>query len=276
MKRKYIFLVCLLAASGIVVGLTGTVLKYAVLEPLGLHRQESAVAVPFVFLRDEGLQYVVQDLRETVPADVTATQSTETVPTEWDNAQLTRPERALFIGDSRTCGLRDHARMDEADYFCDVGMSVFNAQNKQLSDVDFKFESLYSLLSDREYGYVFISLGLNEAGYPIDSLLRAYSELLDRVVQTQPQAVIVLQGVMGVTRDWAQRAPHTAPENLRLINDGIQDLARRYRVSYVDANEEFADEEGYLPEDMTADGCHLYAKFSRQWAQWLLEEVEHL
>ena len=271
MKRKCIFLVCLLAASGIVVGLTGTVMKYAVLEPLGLHRQESAVAVPFVFLRDEGLQYVVQDLRETIPADATATRSTE-----WENSQLARPERALFIGDSRTCGLRDHARMDEADYFCDVGMSVFNAQSKQLSDVDFKFESLYSLLADREYGYVFISLGLNEAGYPIDSLLRAYSQLLERVVQTQPQAVIVLQGVMGVTRSWAQRAPHTAPENLRLINDGIQDLARRYRVNYVDANEEFADEAGYLPEEMTADGCHLYARFSSQWAQWLLEEVEKL
>ena len=277
MNRKYIFLACLLAGSGLVVGLTGVVLKYAVLEPLGLHRQESAVAIPFVFLRDEGLRYVVEDLRGMKPTEPMIPIPPETTTPAAPETQLPeRPDRVLFIGDSRTCGLRDHARMAEADYFCDVGMNVFNAPKLTLSDVDFRGESLYELLADRDYGYVFIGLGLNEAGYPLESLLRAYQELLDRVVQTQPQAVIVLQGVMAVSRGWADKAPYTAPANLERINIGIQELAQQYRVGYVDANERFADEMGYLPAEMTADGCHLYAKFTHLWAEWLLDEVQKL
>lgn len=282
MKGKYIFLACLVAVSGIVVGMTGAVLKYAVLEPLGLHRQEPAVALPFVFLRDEGLRYVVADLRASKVTEPTAqvTQPSATIPshitdpTETTVEAFRRPDRILFIGDSRTCGLRDHARMDGADYFCDVGMSVFNAHQKVLSDEEFRNEMLYDLLSDREYGYVFIGLGLNEAGYPVESLLRSYRELVDQVVRAQPQAVILLQGVMAVSRDWAERAPYTTPENLSLINTGIRQVALDYRVCYLDTNKQFADESGYLPEKMTADGCHLYAKYTHLWAKWLMDEAK--
>lgn len=275
MNRKYISLLCMLAVSGIVVGVVGTVLKYAVLEPMGLHRQENVVALPFVFFRDEGLRYVVADLKGSEPTEPAtlpqAPEQSETAPTE-----LKPSRRMLFIGDSRTCALRDQSRLEDADYFCDVGMNVFNAPKKQLSDESFKGEGLYNLLSKREYGYVVIGLGLNEAGYPIESLLKAYQELVTYVVRTQPQAVIVLQGVMAVSRSWVDNAPHTAPENLRKINEGIRSLAGRYRVCYLDANERFADEMGFLPDDMTADGCHLYAKYTRLWSQWLFDEINKL
>ena len=271
MKSKYIFLCGLLVASGIVVGLTGAVLKYAVLEPHGFTPRDSAVALPFVYLRDDGLQYVVLDLQETKPVE-------ETIPPviQPPKVDLTLPERMLFIGDSRTCGLRDHARADQADYFCDVGMSLFNVGSKQLSDVDFKNESLCSLLSEREYGYVVISLGLNEAGYPVESILKAYQELLTQVVRTQPQAVIVLQGVMGVTRQWAQKADYTAPEHLAVINSGIQTLAGWFRVHYLEPNDWLAEDDDYLPEVMTADGCHLYPEYYSLWSRWIVDQVKKI
>ena len=33
---------------------------------------------------------------------------------------------ALFIGDSRTVGLMEYSGISEADFFCSVGMSVFD------------------------------------------------------------------------------------------------------------------------------------------------------
>lgn len=285
MKGKYIFLASLLVISGAVVSLVGVVAKYAVLKPLGLERQEPAVALPFVLLRDEGLQYVITDLKQNNPAETipsvsesepTQTESTKPLETE-PVIQETNPlEKVLFIGDSRTCGLRDHARLDGADYFCDVGMSVFNVGSKRLSDGNFQNQTLAGLLAEREYTAVFVSLGLNEAGYPINSLERAYQELVNTIVQTQPQAVIILQGVMTVSRGWAQQAPYASPDNLELINSRIQNIAEHFRVYYIDANEEFADAEGYLPDNMTADGCHFYAKYTHLWSQWLCEEVERL
>lgn len=292
MKGKYIFLAALLALSGTVVALIGAVVKYAILEPMGLERQETVVALPFVLLRDEGLRYVITDLRTveetpaTVPEEPSINAQPETEPAAQESAPTAQTEQTvplwnaleqvLFIGDSRTCALRDQARLEGADYFCDVGMSVFNVGSSRLSDEDFQNQTLSALLSNREYTCVVISLGLNESGYPIDSLIRAYQSLLTDVVRTQPQAVIVLQGVMTVSRSWAESTPYSAPENLDAINQRIRTLADNYRSFYIDPNQRFADEEGYLPDSMTADGCHLYAKYTHLWAQWIYEEIEDL
>lgn len=278
MKWKNMFLAALLVLSGLAVALIGVIVKFALLEPLGLIRQEPLVALPFVLLRDDGLRYVITDLRhnDASGGNIQHTQPTQTEPAEVILPQRNLLEKVLFIGDSRTCGLRDHARLENADYFCAVGMSVFNVGSKTLSDQNFQNDMLASLLAEREYSCVMINLGLNEAGYPLDSLLHAYRELLTVVVQTQPQATIVLQGVMTVSRRWTEQAAHASPENLGKINQAIRSMANEYRVCYVDVNERFADENGYLPDALTADGCHLYAKYTAIWADWLYRAVEKL
>lgn len=284
MKGKNMFLASLLVFSGLAVAMIGVVVKFTLLEPLGLSRQESVVELPFVLLRDDGLRYVITDLRKSAEPEETKltelstqpTQSTQTEPTGVELPQWKPLEKVLFIGDSRTCGLRDHARLEGADYFCEVGMTVFNVNNKTLSDNSFQECTLESLLAEQEYTCVVINLGLNEAGYPLESLLHAYRELLTVVVQTQPQAVTVVQGVLTVSRRWAELTPYAAPENLRKINRELHALAEEYRVNYMDANECFADENGYLPNILTADGCHLYAKYTSLWADWICRTVNDL
>lgn len=276
MKGKNMLLGGLLLFSGLAVSMIGVVIRFALLEPLGIVRQETVVALPFVLLRDEGLQYVITDLRQIGSTEETAppTSATEPVdPTEPSFLRRDTLEQVLFIGDSRTCGLRDHARLAGADYFCEVGMTVFSVAGKTLSDDGFQNSTLAELLAEREYTCVMINLGLNEAGYPLDSLLHAYRELLNVVLQTQPQATVVLQGIMAVTRGWVRQAPYAAPENLNKINASIQSMAQEYRVAYVDANEPFVDADGYLLSELTADGCHLYAKYTSVWAKWLYGEV---
>ena len=276
MKGKNMLLGGLLLFSGLAVSMIGVVIRFALLEPLGIVRQETVVALPFVLLRDEGLQYVITDLRQIGSTEETAppTSATEPVdPTEPSFLRRDTLEQVLFIGDSRTCGLRDHARLAGADYFCEVGMTVFSVAGKTLSDDGFQNSTLAELLAEREYTCVMINLGLNEAGYPLDSLLHAYRELLNVVLQTQPQATVVLQGIMAVTRGWVRQAPYAAPENLNKINASIESMAQEYRVAYVDANEPFVDADGYLLSELTADGCHLYAKYTSVWAKWLYGEV---
>ena len=54
-------------------------------------------------------------------------------------------DTALFIGDSRTVGLALYGRLGQADYFADVGMSVFNLFDKSVSDDHFAKQDLRSL-----------------------------------------------------------------------------------------------------------------------------------
>lgn len=40
---------------------------------------------------------------------------------------------ALFIGDSRTVGMMEYAGLTEANYFCSIGMNVFNIKKNRVS-----------------------------------------------------------------------------------------------------------------------------------------------
>lgn len=289
MNKKCYLLAVMLAVSGVLVCVAGAVIKFAILAPRGLYQDRTAVSLPFLLMRDEGLQYLLSNPtpaspvapEPTVPPQ-TRPPETEPAPTDPPPTEPTDPteqetdvlEQLLFIGDSRTCGLRDHARIEGADYFCDVGMSVFNIGKKNISDSNFSKMTLSELLSCKEYTCITVNLGLNESGYPLQSLMSAYQELVTQLVQTQPQAVIVLQGILTVGRSWEKTAPYASPKNLRGINEQIRSLTDGYRIFYIDPNDTFADSAGYLPESMTWDGCHLYARDTDLWNQWICGEIE--
>lgn len=182
----------------------------------------------------------------------------------------------LFIGDSRTVGLKSYARSGNADYFCDVGMSVFNYRSKVLSDNNFSNQSLESLLSSKSYGKIFIHLGLNEIGYPHASLYSAYKMLVDMVRSKQPNAVIILQGIMSVSQSKANEASYFSPQSIQSLNNKIKSYANGNDILYIDCNEYMADENGYLYNTLTNDGCHPTGSGYRIWKNWLHWAVKQL
>ena len=107
---------------------------------------------------------------------------------------------ALFIGDSRTVGLSQYGRLGQADYFADVGLTVFNLWDKALSDTNFERQTLETLLSGRTYGKIYLMLGINELGYPMDSLLGQYQSTVSAIRKLQPQADLLLCANTHVTR----------------------------------------------------------------------------
>ena len=121
-----------------------------------------------------------------------------------------------------------------------------------------------------------VSLGINEAGYPLESLMNAYTRFVGFVQETQPDAKIILQGVLAVSRKTAAREKYSSPENLRKINSRIAALADGETIFYIDPNERFADSEGFLLDGLASDGCHLYEKYAPTWNEWLREAIGKL
>ena len=185
-------------------------------------------------------------------------------------------EDVLFIGDSRTVGLREYARSGNADYFCGVGMSVFNIQSTKSSDRNFDKQYLEDLLQSRTYGKVFINLGINECGYATSSLVSAYKDLINLVRKYQPNAKIVIQGIMTVTKNYAAGASYFQPEHIFSINRKLEAIADGSIIFYIDVNEYFADPDGFLYRDITGDGCHLYASYYAVWRDWISYEAARL
>lgn len=74
------------------------------------------------------------------------------------NAETVLPsmEHTLFIGDSRTVGLLDYGQIKESDYFCSVGMSVFNVQTETISVPGTGKVTLNELLEHKFYDRIYI------------------------------------------------------------------------------------------------------------------------
>ena len=298
-KRMYVLLILLLVSS-LLVGAWGAYLKYERFRALDMETQESIFSLPFVLMADPQLQYTVKNRTEqlmnpTMPTVPTETQApTETLPPETvpPTTVVTIPpttepvetepayipvdeswfDDALFIGDSRTLGLKGMGRLGNADYFCAGSLTVFGVLDIRCDDLNFGKQTLESLLSSKTYGKIYIHLGINELGVDMDDIIAQYQRLIDLIREKQPDAYIILQAVMAVSRGYAT-TPRFAIENINELNARIEALAVDEHFRFIDVNEWLGDEEGYLRSEMTFDGCHLYGSGYEEWGQWLLENA---
>ncbi len=182
-------------------------------------------------------------------------------------------ENVLFLGNSRTCGLRGHARSGNAEYFADYGLTMFQVFEKPCSDKNFKDKTLGELLSSKQYDKIVIQFGLNEVGYHSATFRAAYQKMLDDIRQLQPDAKFILMGIMGVTRAKYAKGEYWHPDNLAKFNAFMSSLANGTNIFYVDPNYYFTDCEGFLYESLTEDGYHLNPAGVKQWKRWLDHEI---
>lgn len=278
----------MLLLTAILVGLVGGYIKIAVLKPLQLYQDESVFAVPFKLMTDDATQYAIQlagmpTEPPTDPPTIPPTAPPTVPPTEIETAPppTTIPaleleeswfDDALFIGNSLMVGFRDFARLGEADYFCSIGMTVYSVWKESLKDKNFGNMKLETLLQTKTYGKILIHLGTNDVGYPHKDVVRLYGNLVERIQEYQPDALIVIQAAMTFGRAKEQQASYMNPRNIGSLNDMISGIADGEKVRFVDVNEWCADEEGYLPTSFSSDGCHPYVSGYRDWSQWLLKK----
>ncbi len=177
-------------------------------------------------------------------------------------------DHTLFIGDSKTDGMRMWGRLGQARYFCGTNYSVYNIFEKKASDEGFKNATLDSVLASDTYDQIYILLGYNECGYPYEGLMEQFRYVIARVHKAQPQARLILHGIMHASARTAKKYSYYTVENIETVNDGLRQLAEETDgLYYVDCNAPFCDADGYLLGEVSADGEHLTPDYTAQWAQ---------
>lgn len=176
-------------------------------------------------------------------------------------------ENTLFIGDFNFGGLRDVARAGNADYFCNSYLGVYNWDEETSSDTRFEDQDLPTLLASKTYDKIIINVGINDCGYPVSSLIGAYSDLVTAVRDAQPNAKVILHGIMVVTKNYADDRDYFSPTHIASINEEIAAMADGVHVFYIDAHESFADTSGYLISSASTDGAHLTTAAYEDWAK---------
>ncbi|MBQ7059075.1 MAG: hypothetical protein IJM83_07215 [Firmicutes bacterium] len=176
---------------------------------------------------------------------------------------------ALFIGDSRTVGLRDYAPFENADYFASEGIGTYTLEDTEVEIEGLGEIGLWSLLKRREYGKIYIMLGLNEIWAGPEEVAENYKELLDKIREAAPDALIFIQANLYVSASYAEDEPVFSNDNIRALNKNLSKFANGKDIFYIDVNPLFENENGDLDDELTGDGAHVYASLYQEWDEWL-------
>lgn len=180
----------------------------------------------------------------------------------------------LFIGDSRTVGLYEYCEplSQRADFFAKISLTVNSALDQSFIKTDDGKKNAEELLRDgRQYGKIYIMLGLNEIGGGTDeSFASDYRYMIERIRNSQPRAQIVIQSILHVTKHKSNSDRVFNNERINGRNAAIATLADADRgIWYLDINEAFDDEEGNLRADHSFDEIHLKAASYVLWYDYL-------
>ena len=128
---------------------------------------------------------------------------------------------------------------------------------------------LYTLLKRRQYGKIYLMLGLNEIWAGPEEVAENYKELLTKIRELAPDALIFIQANLYVSASYAEDEPVFSNDNIRALNRNLSKLANGKDIFYIDVNPLFEDENGNLNDEHTGDGAHVYASLYQEWDEWL-------
>lgn len=301
MKKRICWFLGILLCLAVLVAGAGGYLKYILFPSIGMETRENVISLPFVLLTDPEMSYSFSyhwELAHQEPAQPEETEASTPLPTEEATqppreteapTQPSQPEETeapavlvevdeswfddvLFIGESRVESLRVYHRPGESEFFCGVNQTIYGITSAELSDTHFISWNLRKVLGLRSYGKIFIHMGINETASDVDMFLDGYRHLIDLIRQNQPDTVIVLQSIMPVTEDYSTKA-YFQPEMLNERSELIRQLAEEMGCYFIDLREWSADENGWLREAYTNDGCHPNSDGCEKWAAWLVEQA---
>ena len=175
----------------------------------------------------------------------------------------------LFIGDSRTVGLFEYGDLVQAEVFANSGMSVFNLFQTQVTLKNGTKQSLDEVLSSNRYSSIYLMLGINELGYEEQSILRQYRAVVEQIRAKQPQASLILEANLHVTREKAAKSDIYNNRKIDALNKAIETIAEETGCRYLDVNSLFDDETGNLSANYSTDGSHILGKYYSVWVDWI-------
>ena len=178
---------------------------------------------------------------------------------------------AAFFGNSLMEGLSGFGELENGAFFAHAKIALYN-MDTELNAVldDGGAGTLYQALTQRQYGKIYVLLGLNEIGWDADFFVERYEVFLDRLRQDEPEAEIYIMSLSPVTREVSETHGYFNMERVRDYNTALLALAERTGCWYLDLCQALAGEDGYLPAECAAvDGIHFTKDAYLRWADYL-------
>lgn len=177
----------------------------------------------------------------------------------------------LFIGDSRTVGLKDYADLGAADVFAENGLNVFRLFRDAVNVPRKGQVTLEGLLLANQYDKIYIMLGINEIGYNLDKVIEKFGKALDTLQSYQPGTTIYIQANLMIQKSRSDRDSVYNNANMQYLNDHMAAFADGVKRFFIDVNPLFSDGAGNLAPEYAYDDFHLIGAYYAVWADWIYE-----
>lgn len=210
--------------------------------------------------------------------------ASEVLPAEEPAEELSYPEQALRERTSPV--LTEQPVTVGSEYFADAAF-VVNSVSRGLDLYDYETLlvqadfyggadlSLYDAgeclqeMSGREYGKIYLGLGIAELGDDIEDIRSGYETLLAELRTVAPESIIVLMSVPPVSEYRSSTDEYCNRELVVEYNEMLRVLADAWDVWYLDVYSVLANADGYLPSEVNEDGIHFTPAHYTAWFERL-------
>ena len=175
---------------------------------------------------------------------------------------------SLFIGDSRLQGFGMYADLP-ATYYCVTSFSLYKYDTMKVVQTDEGKVPIFDALPYDMYTKIYIKVGLNELGGDENIFLQKYAELIAKLREYEPRAIIYVHAILPVTASKSATDKVHNNEAINARNEKLRQFAEDQKAYYIDVNSAVALEDGTLPPESTADGIHLKASAMGPWKEYL-------
>ena len=177
---------------------------------------------------------------------------------------------AVFIGNSRTEGLRNYDGLGNATYYAAKGLMVNTALTKPVINLNGKKVTVIDALKQKKFNKVYIMFGLNELGWSsFQTFINDYGKLIDEVKKYEPQSKIYIQSILPVSKEKSQSNNIYTNSKINHYNEELIKLAQKKGVTYLEVNKAISDSQGNLPKEASNDGVHLNSTYCEKWCEYL-------
>lgn len=121
---------------------------------------------------------------------------------------------------------------------------------------------------------IFIMIGINDLkrGIPSAIILNNYSRIISFIRDKSPKTQVFLQSILPVNKYMlGDSYKKITTEKINELNNGLQQLAEKRKLRYLDVQKIFNDGNGLLKKEFTLDGIHLRSAAYILWVKYLKE-----
>ncbi|HIT07495.1 MAG TPA: hypothetical protein IAB55_00220 [Candidatus Merdivicinus faecavium] len=178
---------------------------------------------------------------------------------------------AIFIGDSLTDGLAAYELLPREQVLADTGINPQTILTRECIGEEGSEQTVVEAAAALDPAKIYIMLGSNGVAFlNFDDIIGWYGELIDALQADHPDAEIYVQSILPVTADKHLEQELLTNERITELNGMIAEMAAEKGCFYLNVSEAVADENGCLPDELSADGMHFGVSTYRVWLDYLL------